>query len=128
MRGAGGVNVGIVAAKRCNVLNTAETVGFWTSAIHLSEFMEPGSLVVLSERSRSTGGVVLVSPDASGESPVVTVKEAFDLDRNISIRVTMTADIDAFPEVYRSVSQALQIDRRHVLGVFNKDVLHAVLS
>lgn len=127
-RGADHADIGIVAADRWNVLDTAETVRFWTSEEYLSEFVEPGTIVVLSDRTRTCGGAVLVSPGVPHGDAIVTAKEAFDIGQNISIRVSLTADIEAFPEVYRSVTQALRINGQSVMGCFSRDVLEAVLS
>ena len=127
-RGTRDAEVGILAAARCNVLDTAETVRYWTSEKYLSEHMDTETVVVLSERTRKGGGAVLVSPGDADGGPVVTVKEAFDLGRDISVRVTLTADIETLPEIYRSVGQSLSIDGQNVVSLFSMDVLKAVLS
>src|SRR5688500_15016085 len=49
MRGPGRADVEIVCTERWNVLDSAETVHFWTSEEYLAEYMEPGTLVVLSD-------------------------------------------------------------------------------
>jgi hypothetical protein len=127
LRGPGHAQVNIVGANRCNVLDPADTVRFWASEEYLADFMEPGTLVVLTDRTRSAGGVVMVSPGAATETPVVTLKETCDLANNISVRVTLTTELATFHETYRSIQQALQIDQQGLLRFFSKDILRAVL-
>lgn len=127
MHGSSRADVNIVGVNRCNVLDPAETVRFWTSREYLEDFMEPGTLVVLSDRTRTSGGVVMVSPGADTGNPMVTVKEVFDLANNVSVRVSLTTELATFHETYRSIQQALHVDQKGVLNFFSKDVLRAVL-
>jgi hypothetical protein len=127
MHGSGSTDVNVVAVDRCNVLDPANTVRFWASEEYLSDFMEPGTLVVLTDHSRFAGGVVMVSPGAATGTPVVTLKETYDLAKNVSVRVTLTTPLATFHESYRSVQQALQLDNQGLLRFFSKDVLGAVL-
>ena len=127
-QGTSPAEVHVVSGHRCDVLNPADTVRHWKSETYLAEFMEPGTLVVLTHRDRSAAGIVMVSPGADMGTPMVTVKEAYDLTSSIAIRVTLTAELATVQETYRSMQHGLQIDHKGLFRVFSKDVLQAVLS
>jgi len=128
MRESGRAEVQIVGGSRCNLLDARETIRFWTSDLYISEFMDPGTLVVLSEATRTAGGVVLVSPGSDGDPDVVTIKEAFEVDRGTSVRVTLIADLPTFLDTCREMRQTLHVGQHGLLHFFSDDVLEAVLS
>lgn len=127
-RESGRSEVQIVGASRCNLLDSGETIRFWSSDLYLSEFMDPGTMVVLAEATRTAGAVVLVSHGLDGGSDIVTVKEALEVDHRTSVRVTFTADLSTFPDTYREMRQSLQVGHHGLLRFFSDDVLQAVLS
>lgn len=127
MSDSGLAEVRIVGADRRHLLDCAETLRFWTSSGYLSQFMKPGTAVVLSDRSGASGAVVLVSPGGRSGKPVVTMKESYDAGQRDSIRVTFTAELTIFQEAYRSLQQNVLIDGRSPLRCFSADVLQAVL-
>lgn len=127
MRDSGLAEVRIVGADRRNVLDPAETARFWTTPRYLTEFMDRETVVVLSEHSGASAAVVLVSPGRVTGQPVVTVKESYELRHNVSVRATFTADFAIFHDMYRSLQQSLELDRRAPVSHFSPDVLRAVL-
>lgn len=128
MQGIGSAEVHVIGANRWDVLDSADTVRYWKSEDYLAEFMESGTLVVLTDRNRSAAGVVMVSPGVETGTPMVTVKEAYDLTSNTAVRVTLTTELASVHETYRSMQHALQIDHKGLFRLFSKDVLQAVLA
>lgn len=118
----------IVGADRRNVLNPVETVRFWTSPEYISDYMEPGTKVVLTDRAPTQGGVVMVSPGPDSGTPIVTVMESYDVGIHGSIRTSFTSDIDTVHDAWVSMQQHVQIEHRLPMRCFDTDVLMAVLS
>lgn len=126
MRDGEFAEVSIISADRRNLLNALETALFWTSPAYLSEYMEPGTEVVLSRHRMKTAFVVMTSPGTTRDNPVVTVKESYDLSTRVSVRATFAAELAIFHEAFQSLQQNVLIDGRSPLRSFSVDVLRSV--
>jgi len=124
----GRTQVTMVSANRCEMLDPGETVRFWNSPGYLSSFMEPGTIVAISEHNRCAGAIVLVGPGEDDGELMVTVKEIYSTGMRASVRVTLTTPLETFDEVYRMAQETLQIDHRPMFRFFASDVLDAVLG
>lgn len=127
MRDGEFAEVSIISADRRNLLNALETALFWTSPAYLSEYMEPGTEVVLSRHGMKTAFVVMTSPGTTRDNPVVTVKEGYDLSIRVSVRATFTTELATFHEAFQCLQQNVLIDGRSPLRCFSADVFQAVL-
>lgn len=118
----------IVCADRRDMLDPDETVRFWKSPFYLAGFMDPGTIVMLSDHTRTAGAVVMVGPDEASGEPMVTIKETFSAGYRTSVRVTLTAPLESFEEAYRHARETVQMDHQPMFRFFGPDVLKAVLD
>lgn len=128
LRAADGAEVEIVGSDQHNLLDTPEMVRFWASERYLTEFMEPGTKVVLTQLTGNTGVVVMVSPGVGGADPMVTIKEIVALGCGTAFRVTFTAELSTLEESYSCLHQQVRIDERALGSALDRDVLEAIFS
>ncbi len=128
LRAEDGAEVEIVGSDQQNLLDTPDMIRFWASESYLTEFMAPGTKVVLTEIRGNTGVVVMVSPGTDGHDPVVTIKEIIALGCGMAFRVTFTADLATLEDSYSCLHQQVKIDERALGSALDRDVLEAIFS
>lgn len=113
---------------RLDMLNIAAIARYWTSPAYLSEYMETGTRVVLSQHVEQTVVLMMMSSGTTPDNPIVTVKEVDDLGPRFRIQVTFTVELATFYEAFQSLQQCVLIDGRAPMRAIDADLLHAVLS